>query len=119
MSQGQVERWIEGYILAWNTNRPDEIARLFAEDARYYPSPFAEPWRGREGIVASWLERQDRPGSFNFHYQVLATNDDLAVVRGWTEYFDPPREYSNIWVVRFDREGRCDEFTEWWMERPQ
>jgi hypothetical protein len=40
-------------------------------------------------------------------------------VRGWTKYFEPEREYSNIWVIRFDDEGRCTEFTEWWMRRKQ
>ena len=37
-------------------------------------------------------------------------------VRGWTHYDDPPG-FSNLWVIRFDADGRCIEFTEWWMER--
>ena len=23
-----------------------------------------------------------------------------------------------LWVVRLDAEGRCTEFTEWWMQHP-
>ena len=54
----------------------------------------------------------------NFRYKILAVNDDLGVVRGWTIYKDdPPREYSNIWLIRLDDAGRCTEFTEWWVER--
>ena len=30
----------------------------------------------------------------------------------------PPHTYSNLWVVRLDAEGRCTEFTEWWMRHP-
>jgi hypothetical protein len=25
--------------------------------------------------------------------------------------------YSNLWVIRFDADGRCREFTEWYMRR--
>jgi hypothetical protein len=30
---------------------------------------------------------------------------------------NPPREYSNIWLVRFDASGRCREFKEWYVAR--
>jgi hypothetical protein len=26
------------------------------------------------------------------------------------------KDYSNLWVVRLDRDGRCTHFTEWWMQ---
>lgn len=29
------------------------------------------------------------------------------------------REYSNIFYLQFDDEGRCAAFTEWFMRRPQ
>ena len=29
------------------------------------------------------------------------------------------RTYSNIFVCRFDRDGRCTEFREWFMEKPK
>jgi uncharacterized protein (TIGR02246 family) len=112
-----VERWMEGYIRAWNSNDPGEIGDLFADDAAYYTGPFDEPWIGREVILQEWLNRKDEPGTFGFRYEVLAVSDHLGVVRGWTKYYKPDREYSNIWVIRFDGQGRCEEFTEWWVKR--
>jgi hypothetical protein len=47
---------------------------------------------------------------------VLAVAGDLGFVRGWTTYTNPPTAYSNLWVVRLAADGRCVEFTEWWME---
>jgi uncharacterized protein (TIGR02246 family) len=117
MDTEKVAAWIEGYIRAWNSNDPQEIGNLFSPDAAYYTSPFAQPWQGRETIVQRWLDGKDQPGSFEFHYEVLASGDDLGVVRGWTKYLEPAREYSNIWLVRFDDQGRSKEFTEWYMQR--
>jgi len=117
MDKKTVENWMQAYIRAWNSNEPGDIGSLFTGDALYHTGPFDEPWRGREAIVAGWLDRKDTPGSFNFRYQLLAAEDSLAVVRGWTRYLEPPREYSNIWLIRFDDQGFCSEFTEWWVKR--
>ena len=112
-----VENWVDGYLQAWNSNDPGQIGSLFTQDALYYTSPFNQPWSGREAIISQWLAGQDAPGSFRFRYQVLSAADNLGIVRGWTEYLEPPREYSNIWVIRFDDQGKCSEFTEWFMQR--
>jgi hypothetical protein len=116
VDEPSVAAWVERYVRAWETNDPAEIGELFAEDARYYPEPDGEPWRGCAEIVSGWLGRKDEPGTWSFRNEILAVAGDLAFVRGWTHYDDPP-DFSNLWVIRFDSEGRCTEFMEWWMER--
>jgi hypothetical protein len=116
MDASAVAAWVDGYVRAWNTNERADIGSLFADNALYYTD---EPWQGRDAIIEGWLGRQDEPGTTTFRYQVLATGPDLGVVRGWTQYLTPPpSEYSNIWLIRFDERGRCREFTEWWVQRP-
>ena len=117
MDADTLEAWVAGYVRAWEGNHPGEIARLFTEDARYFTAPDREPWQGREEIVASWLERKDEPGTWTFRHETLAIAADIGFVRGWTTYAQPPRAYSNLWVVRLAPDGRCSEFTEWWMEQ--
>jgi ketosteroid isomerase-like protein len=114
MEPRDVEAWVKRYVRAWTTNDPADVAALFTEDASYYTAPFREPWRGRDAIVAGWLDRKDTPGTWKFRSEVLAVADDLGFVRGRTDYPDEER-YSNLWVVRL-RDGRASEFTEWWMQ---
>lgn len=104
------------YVRAWESNEPAAIAALFTEDARYYTAPFREPWRGREAIVGGWLDRRDEPDGWSFERDAPTVAGDLGFVRGRTRYADPPTTYSNLWVVRLAPDGRCAEFTEWWME---
>lgn len=118
MDAATVMAWVDEYIQAWNSNDVEDIGRLFTVDAAYYTGPFDPSWRGREAIVQGWLGRQDTPGNTTFRYEVLANMADTAIIRGWTHYHHPPREFSNIWLIRFDLHGQCREFTEWWMERP-
>ena len=118
VDKNAIEKWIKGYIRAWNSNDPGEIGSLFSTDALYFTAPFLEPWRGREGIVEEWLKLKDEPGTWTFEYDVLAVENEAGIVRGLTQYKkESPRVYSNIWLIRLDEQEECTEFTEWWMEK--
>jgi uncharacterized protein (TIGR02246 family) len=114
----RLRTFVEGYVRAWNSNDPAEIGALFTQDAAYYTEPYSQPWRGRDEIVRQWLDHRDEPGETEFRWQPLTVGPDVAVVQGETFYRTPPRTYSNLWVIRLDAEGRCSEFTEWWMRHP-
>ncbi|BCJ42680.1 hypothetical protein GCM10010168_05780 [Actinoplanes ianthinogenes] len=112
-----VSGWVAGYRKAWETNDPDDIRGLFADDAAYFTEPYAAPWIGREAIVAGWLEHRDEPDTTTFTWQPLIVTEELAVIEGHTTY--PDREYRNLWVLRLDHTGQARQFTEWWMEVPR
>jgi hypothetical protein len=98
------------------------VAELFSDDAAYYTDPFREPRRGLTEIEEYWLISGDSPDAFDAQYTPLAVTSDLAVVIGFSRYFDESRshvdkEYANIFVLRFATDGRCSEYREWYMLR--
>jgi len=119
-----VQRWLDAYVEAWKTYDREAIAALYAEAAECRYHPYDEPIRGRDAIVESWFgagesaPSQDRESTYDASYRPVAIDGDLAVVVGVSTYTDPPAIYDNCWLVRFDSEGRCREFTEWFMQRP-
>jgi ketosteroid isomerase-like protein len=124
MTHDDVQRWLDAYVDAWRTYDPDAIGALFAEDATYRYHPYdEEAVVGREAIVADWLEEQDAPGSWEAHYEPYAIEGDRAVTIGTSRYVNPDGSlrdlYHNIWTLRFDADGRCTEFVEWFMEQPK
>lgn len=123
MDRTGFQRWLDAYIAAWRSNDRATIEALFSEDARYSYGPYAEPVTGRAAIAASWLENPDNPSSWAASYAPLAVDGDVFVATGESRYLLPGgtaerTAYSNIYVCRFDAEGRCREFREWFMERP-
>ena len=117
-----LQGWLDAYVDAWRSNDASKIAPLFSEDALYAWHPYdTEPARGRDAIVQAWLEKPDDPGDWECHYEALAVTGDVGVAQGWTRYRaradKPAREYKNVFVIRFDRDGRCREFTEWYFDR--
>ena len=114
----RLQSWLDAYVEAWRTYDRDAIARLFSADATYAYHPYDdEPLRGRDAIVASWLEEPDAAGSWEAAYRPLLIDADRAVATGETRYANG-KTYSNLYVLRFDGEGRCAEFIEWYMQHP-
>ncbi|MGH2699467.1 MAG: YybH family protein [Actinomycetota bacterium] len=114
---------MQNYAGAWKSYDRASIADLFSDDASYRYHPYDDPIRGRESIVESWLEDPDAPGTYEGDYEPIAVEGDVAVAVGSSTYRleDEPevRVYDNCFLMRFDDEGRCREFTEWYMRRPK
>jgi hypothetical protein len=122
MTHDDVQDWLDRYVEAWRTYDPERIGDLFSADAEYRYQPWEEPLRGRQAIVDDWRANQDAPGSWQAAYEPLVVVGDLAVTIGTTRYFGRQnyveRLYHNLWVIRFDSEGRAREFIEWYMKEP-
>jgi len=122
MDKQRVDEWLQRYVDAWKTYDRKKIGDLFSETAEYRYHPYDEPIKGRAAIVESWLKEPDRPGSFDARYHTIAVDGDVAVATGTSTYFNHngkiDKVYDNLFVLRFDGEGRCKEFTEWFLKRP-
>jgi hypothetical protein len=121
LTHDALQRWLDAYVDAWRTYDPASIGALFAEDAIYAYHPYdegEEVLRGREAIVADWLEKRDEPGTWEASYRPLVIEGRRAVAEGTTSYTNGDF-YWNLWTLRFDEQNRCAEFVEWFMVRPR
>jgi hypothetical protein len=125
------QEWLDRYVDAWRSYEPEDVAALFSEDVAYRYHPYEEPIVGRDAVVASWLGQggsgdastRDAPGTYDAKYCPVAVDGDIVVATGTSSYRDIPggsvvRAYDNCFVMRFDGEGRCREFTEYYLRRP-
>ena len=114
----RLQTWLDAYVEAWRSYDREAIGALFTDDASYAYHPFDEPLRGREAIVESWLKDPDAPGSWEASYRPLLLAEDRAIATGETRY-DDGSVFSNLFVMRFDDDGRCSEFVEWYVRHPK
>jgi hypothetical protein len=120
MTHDAVQAWLDAYVEAWRTYDPASITALFTEDATYAYHPWdegADVVRGRDAIVANWLDERDPPDSWEARYRPLLVEDERAVATGTTSYAAGD-VYWNLFVLRFGEDGRCAEFVEWYMVPP-
>jgi ketosteroid isomerase-like protein len=122
MERAEVARWLTDYVEAWRTYDRERIGALFAEQAVYRYHPYDEPIVGRDAIVESWFDEPDEPGSYDAAYEAVTIDGDVAVATGSSTYTGPDGSiravYDNCFVMRFEADGLCREFTEWYIERP-
>jgi hypothetical protein len=129
MTHADVQAWLDRYVEAWRTYDAAAIGGLFSEDVEYRYQPWAEPTRGREAVVDSWLNpsgaasSRDEPGTWSAHYEPWIVAGDRAVAVGESVYYTDAtqatvdRRYHNNWLLQFDAEGRCRSFVEYYMAR--
>jgi ketosteroid isomerase-like protein len=131
MEREAAQNWLDRYVAAWLSYDAEEIDGLFSDDVHYRYHPYDEPIVGRAAVVASWLgegsagdaSSRDAPGTYDASYAPLALDGDVVVATGTSSYREAPdgpvvRTYENCFLMRFDSEGRCREFTEFYLERP-
>ena len=143
MDHQSATEWLDRYVAAWESYDRDLIEALFSEDVVYRYYPYKEPVVGREAVVESWLgegddedvAERDEPGTWEASYEPVAIDGDTVVATGRSSYRGAPeltpeelkenlaggkneKVYSNCFVMQFDAEGRCSEFTEWFMLHP-
>jgi hypothetical protein len=122
----QLRRWIAGYERAWRSAGTAQLAELFAPDAVYLHTPYAEPLRSLAAIERDWEEQREGPDEvFTMASEVLAVADHpdgpLGIARLEVRYGEPVRqEYRDLWLVWFDINSRARRFEEWpcWPGQP-
>lgn len=121
MDEGAFRGWLERYERAWRTPGTALLAELFAADASYRHSPYAEPLTSLEEIARDWEEQRRGPDeTFTLTADVLAVNaahpdGPLGIARVLVRYGDDAGggEYRDLWLVYFDDTGRARIFEEW------
>jgi hypothetical protein len=131
MDHVTAQDWLDQYVRAWISYDPRDISGLFSEDVVYRYHPYDEPVVGRDGVVASWLgestsggaSTRDLPGTYEAEYSPVAVDGGTVVATGTSRYRETPegpvvRTYDNCFIMCFDADGRCREFTEYYVRRP-
>lgn len=131
MDQDTAQSWLDAYVDAWRTYDPEQIRAFFSEDVVYRYHAYDEPVVGADAVVASWLgesdaegvSTRDAPGTYDAEFTPFAVDGDTVVASGVTRYRREPggpveRVYDNCFLMRFDDQRRCREFTEYYVRRP-
>ena len=131
--QGKVAKVGKGQYVELQREATDPVFVMLVEFGNeQYPNPIFQgaPPDGSTTDVTGPLHNEipepdrsvDNSTLWQADYDVLAIDGDVFVAHGRTRYLTDDRksvdrEFANVFVCRFDEDGRCREFTEYYMRR--
>lgn len=113
ITEERVTAWVTGYVTAWRSTDPADIAAIFAADGESYEWPYETAWIGRDEIIKGWQARRAwQEGGWSFDWELLTINGDTFAVKGVGAYKELGN-FANLWVVTLDEEGKCSVMRMW------
>jgi ketosteroid isomerase-like protein len=121
MNVSELERWLDAYGKAWEQRDADGVCRIFNEDALYYETPFAEPFKGHEGIRSYWSSVTADQRDIRFESRPVGVVGSTGIAH-WSARFKLESNGANVeldgvFLLEFDADGRCKTLREWWHAR--
>jgi hypothetical protein len=121
MNTDDLRNWLSAYGAAWETRNPEAASELFSEDALYFETPYAEPFRGREGVKGYWAKVTDDQREVDFAGEALGFLGATGVAK-WSARFKLASngaavELNGVFLLEFDQNGSCIRLQEWWHAR--
>jgi ketosteroid isomerase-like protein len=111
--------WLAAYGRAWMDGDPDAVVRLFAADAAYHETPYAEPMCGHAAIHRYWTEGA-ATAQTHIHFEAtpIVVRNGIGYAH-WRARFrrrDSGRHVclDGMLQATFDDARQCREFREWW-----
>jgi hypothetical protein len=121
LTRDHVSWWLDAYERAWRSPGTADLDGLFSEHASYRMAPYEDAVSGIDAVRRLWDEERDGPEEpFELTSEIVAVDGPVAVVLAEVAYAEPPRDYRDLWVLRFAADGRCESYEEWpyWPGQP-
>jgi hypothetical protein len=121
MNTDDLRNWLRAYGSAWEARSVDAASHLFSEEALYFETPYAEPFRGREGIGGYWSKVTEDQRDVDFDSEALGFIGTLGVAK-WSARFTLASsgaavELNGVFLLEFDDDRLCSRLREWWHAR--
>lgn len=114
--------WLRGYERAWESRDAQIAADLFTADARYFETPFSEPFQGHEGIAEYWRNVTADQRNVDFRFDLVAVTGATAVAQ-WSATFElastgAQLTLDGVFILEFADNGTVSQLREWWVLQP-
>jgi len=121
ISEQDLESWLAAYGAAWEAKDPAQVAALFTENALYQETPYAEPYRGRDGIASYWASVTADQADIEFRSEVIAI-EGITGVAIWSANFrsiagDVSVGLNGVFILEFSDTSHVKLLREWWHAR--
>ncbi len=110
--------WLNNLKQIWESNQPEQIIDLCADQFKWYENPFLKPYTTQQELLEDWrgISRQEQ---VSFNYDIIDASSNQAVVN-WRASFirselDKKVELDGIFLIILDQHGKCTLLRQWYQ----
>ena len=118
MNREYVNKWINDFVNAWKQHDIDAVLDMFDGVQNYYEGPFSDPVSTRKDVELLWIDIKYQEIS-SLEVDLIAIEEGTCAMHWYLKYRDVRDgiiyEMDGTYEVRFDNNGRCIYFKQWWV----
>jgi SnoaL-like domain len=109
-----VQRWIDGWSIAWNSGDASALEGVYAEGCSFRSHPFREVEHPLEYARRALVDEEEVDARFG----EPVVDGDRAAVEWWATLREAGEEITlaGCSILRFDSHGRCVEQRDYWTQ---
>jgi hypothetical protein len=121
MTNTQLKKWIQKLGQAWEERDPEAIPQLFAENFKYYETPFEKPYTKKTDLIRLWQDVPKSQKDIKFEFEIISINKNMGIAH-WKASFIRIKNHTKacldgIFLIKLDNQGLCTEFRQWWVTK--
>lgn len=121
MELSDLKKWLDEYGRIWEQGDKEAVVDLYTDDVRYYETPFAEPYVGLEAVLGYARGAAAAQRDIRFTHNPYSITGDTGIASWHASFVRVPSgvevELDGVFVLQFDKNGKCRELREWWHRR--
>lgn len=117
---GTLAEWVEGYRVAWESQDPEAVARLFTLDATYRSNIVEPAYQGKEGVRTYWRSATSSQSDIQVRMGRPFVDGSRVTVEFWTNMKVDGEAVTlpGCLLLDFTDEWLCRRLREYWHFLP-
>ena len=113
--------WINKMGQAWIDKNPQAIPLLFAQNFKYYETPFSNPLTTKNQLIDLWKEVPISQKDISFNFEIISETDNRYITHWQASFVRTPSGkkafLDGIFLINLNIEGLCTLFKQWWVTK--
>lgn len=96
MTKKQLYNWVSKLGKVWEKRNPYSIPQLFAENFKYYESPFEKPYTKKSELVKLWQDVPKSQKDIKFEFKIISMNRNMGIAHWKASFMRTKKTHESI-----------------------
>lgn len=115
--------WVNKMGNAWMDKNPQVIPLLFAENFKYYETPFSNPLTAKNQLIDLWQDVPNSQKDIKFYFEIISKKNNQYLAHFHASFIriktNSKAILDGIFFLKLNDKGLCTLFKWWWNTKEE